>query len=270
MRWKPIFAAAVLLTGFSLKPALAQVADNKPLQDVPPPSIALSPGVIMVKAQPGASSSHVLTMTNLTYSRLNFALEALDVVIRDNKRVFVPAGEIDGGIARSAIFEPTAIELNPGEVAQVKVTLTVPEQPAVRAVVALFHGQTIMPGKGALMVTGSLGTLITYNLSPNVALVAENPVVTPQTETANLTVAEELKNSGSEPLVPKGTLAILDDESGKLMGRVAIDPHRLLPGEEFNCAVEYPSNLRTGHYRAMLSIEDEGGVQTNSVKFNVP
>ena len=80
----------------------------------------------MLKAQPGASSAHELKITNLTYSRLKFALEALDVVIRDDKRVFVPAGETEGGIARSAIFDPPAIELDPGQEARVTVTLTVP------------------------------------------------------------------------------------------------------------------------------------------------
>jgi hypothetical protein len=249
--------------------AAPQDPPNPSVPKPAPPSIALSPAVIMLKAQPGASSTHELTITNLTYSRMSFALEALDVVIRDEKRVFVPAGETEGGIARSAIFDPSTIELNPGQAGQVRVTLTVPEQPTVRAVVALFHGQTAIPGNGSLMVTGSLGTLITYNLSSDVAVAVDKPAVTPQTETSNLTFSEELKNTGTEPVVPHGTLAILDDQSGKLIGRVDIEPHRLLPGEKFNCAVEYPNSLKSGDYRAMISFEDEGGVRTSAIKFKV-
>jgi hypothetical protein len=138
-------------------------------------------------------------------------LEALDVVIRDEKRVFVPAGQTEGGIARSAIFDRSTIEWNPGQAGQVRVTLSVPEQPTVRAVVALFYRQTAIPGNGSLMVRGSLGTLITYNLSSDVAVAVDKPAVTPQTETSNLSVSQGLKNTGSEPVVPHGTLAILDD-----------------------------------------------------------
>jgi hypothetical protein len=141
-------------------------APKKPEQAQPTTgTLALSPGAIEVKTQPGLSNTQVMTMTNLTGTRFRFVLEALDVVTRDGKRVFVPSGETEGGIARSAVFDPPAIALNPGEAGQVKVTLTIPPEPKVRAVVAIFHSQNELPGKGTLMVTGSLGMLITYNLS---------------------------------------------------------------------------------------------------------
>jgi len=242
----------------------------KPAQQPPATStLALSPGAIDVKAQPGASNTQVMTMTNLTSAKFRFVLEALDVVTRDGKRVFVPAGETEGGIARSAVFDPPAIELNPGEAGQVKVTLTIPAQPKVRAVVAIFHGQTGLPGRGTLMVTGSLGMLITYNLSAKIDIRAGAPVVTPHTDSSNLMVSQQLENDGKEPAVPKGTLAILKS-SGELIGRVAIQPHRLLPGERFNCEMEYPHSLRPGKYRAMMSIQHEGGVQTSSIEFQIP
>jgi hypothetical protein len=246
-----------------------KVDTQTPQQSQPrAPSLALSPAVIMIKAGPGASSTHPMTMTNLTNTRFRFVLEAFDVVIRGGKRVFVPAGETEGGIARSAIFDPPAIELNPGESAQIKVTLTVPAEPKVRAVAAIFHGQTALPGKGTLMFTGSLGALITYNLSEKIAVRVDALAVSAQTESSNLTVSEHLENYGPEPVIPKGTLAILKD-SGELIGRVAIQPHRLLPGEEFDYAVEYPHNLRPGKYRAMVSLEHEGGVQTSNIEFEV-
>ena len=73
---------------------------------------------------------------------------------------------------------------------------------------------------------------------------------------------------GSEPVLPKGTLAILKN-SGKLVGRVAINPHRLLPGEGFNFVVEYGHKILPGGYRAMVSFVHQGGVQTNSIEFEV-
>jgi hypothetical protein len=275
MQRKSIFVSAfisTLLCASTLcKPAdVPKKADQQAAMNLQPtaPSLALSPAVITVKAQPGASSTHSLTMTNLTHNQFKFVLEAFDVVIRDGKRVFVPAGETEGGIARSAIFDRPTIELKPGESTRVNITLTVPPQPLVRAVVAIFHGQTALPGKGALMFTGSLGALITYNLSENIAVRAAAPAISPQTESSNLTVSEQLKNQGHEPVIPKGTLAILN-ESGELIGRVAIEPHRLLPGEEFNFLVEYPRTLRPGKYRGMMSFEHEGGVQTSNIEFQV-
>jgi hypothetical protein len=231
------------------------------------PSLALSPAVIMLKAQRGTSSTNTLTMANLTHTKFKFVLEAFDVAIRDGKRVFVPAGETEGGIARSAIFDPPTIELQAGESGRVNITLTVPSEPKVRAVVAIFHGQTALQAKGTLF-TGSLGALIAYNLRGKIEMRAAEPVVSPQTESLNLTVSEQVENAGQEPVISKGTLAILK-ASGELLGRVAIEPHRLLPGEDFHYAVEYPRTLRPGKYRAMVSLEHEGGVETSSIEFQV-
>jgi hypothetical protein len=232
-------------------------------------SLALSPGVVLVKSQPGVSSTHPLTMTNLTQRKVLFALRALDVIVREGKRVYVPAGETEGGIARSAVFDPATLALNPGESGQVKVTLTVPKEPRVRAVVALFEGRTAVSSQGSVMVTGSLGTLITYNLSDRVAVRIGEPSISPQTESSSLTVSEPLENSGSEPVVTHGTLAILR-VSGELVGRVSIEPHRLLPGEKFDCPAAYTRSLAGGRYRAMMSLEHEGGVQTRTIEFTVP
>jgi hypothetical protein len=267
MQRRVLYISTLLLAGIF---SSAADAPKKPEQVQPTTgTLALSPGAIDVRAQPGVSNTQVMTMTNLTSVRFRFVLEAFDVVTRDGKRVFVAAGETEGGIARSAVFDPPAIELNPGEAGQVKVTLTIPAQPKVRAVVAIFHGQTGLPGKGTLMVTGSLGMLITYNLSTKIDIRAGAPVVSPQTDNSNLMVSQQLENDGKEPAVPKGTLAILKS-SGELIGRVAIQPHRLLPGERFNCEMEYPHSLRAGKYRAMMSIQHEGGVQTSSIEFQIP
>ena len=118
------------------------------------------------------------------------------------------------------------------------------------------------------MFTGSLGALITYTLSPDVRVKAGTPTITPQTDNKNLVVSEQLENDGQEPAIPRGTLAILKS-SGELVGRVTIPAHRLLPGEKFDCAVEYPHTLRSGKYRAMMSIQHEGGVQSSGLEFQV-
>ncbi len=270
MRRRGFLISTVFLAGMLCSAAdTPKKADTPvPIQAGAAPSLALSPGVLEVKARAGASSTYVLALSNLMDARLAFVLEAYDVVVRDGKRTFVPAGETEGGIARSAVFDPTTIELNPGETGKVKVTLTVPDQPKVRAVVAIFRGQTALRGTGAVMFTGSLGTLITYNLSSDVKVRVGAPTLKPQTVTSNLVVSEQFENEGQEPAVPRGTLAILKS-TGQLVGRVAIEPHRLLPGEGFNCEIEYPHGLRTGKYHAMISIQHEGGVESRGLDFEI-
>ena len=269
MRQNVICVSVLLFSGIHCPAAPAPQEPNN-VGHPPPaaPSLALSPAVIVLKAQAGTSSTHPMTITNLTYNKFKFVLEAFDVAVRDGSRVFIPAGETEGGIARSAIFDPPTVELNPGESAQVKITLTVPPEPKVRAVVAIFHGQTALRGQGALMVTGSLGTLITYNLSEKVVVHAGAPIVSAQTETSNLTVSQQLENVGQEPAIPRGILAILRS-SGGLVGRVAMEPHRLLPGEKFKFTAEYPHTIRPGQYRAMMSFEYGSGVQTSSIELRV-
>jgi hypothetical protein len=194
-------------------------------------------------------------------------LEVYDVVVRDGKRVFVPAGETEGGIARSAVCNPKTLELSPGQSGTVTVTLTIPPDPKVRAVTAVFHGQTALHA-GTVMFTGSLGALITFNLSEKISLHVDPATVVPQTETSNLTIDQEVENDGPEPVVPKGTLAILK-ASGELVARVPIESHRLLPGERFKYAIECPHTLRPGRYRGLVSFAYEGGVQTTSMEFEV-
>jgi hypothetical protein len=133
----------------------------------------------------------------------------------------------------------------------------------------MFQGQTAIPGSGSVKVIGSLGTLITYTLSDQHAIRLGEPTIKAQSDSSNLTMSGLLDNNGREPVVTHGTLAILKG-SGQLIGRVAIESHRLLPGETFDCAAEYPHNLSPGRYRAMMSLEYEGGVQTRSVEFEVP
>src|SRR5438132_9283865 len=104
MNRRVLYIFTLLLTGIFC--SAGDIA-KKPEKQTPPQiqpaaaSLALSPGVIQVKTQPGASSTHVMTMTNLTGTKFKFVLEAFDVVTRDGKRLFVPAGETEGGIARS-------------------------------------------------------------------------------------------------------------------------------------------------------------------------
>ena len=75
-----------------------------PAQDASKPSISLSPAVIMAKGNFGQGLTQTLTLSNQTGRDFAFELVAEDVIIKDGKRVFVPAGETPNSIATTAVF----------------------------------------------------------------------------------------------------------------------------------------------------------------------
>jgi hypothetical protein len=233
------------------------------------PSISLSPAVIMLRAKPGQGTTQTLTISNQTSGQFGFALTAFDVVVRDGVRTFVPAGETAGGIAQTAVFSPRTLVLGPGESGVVRVTVTVPEKPSVRAIVALFQGQTVVSVQGGVGVTGSLGSLITFTLSNQFQVDSLPLGIVNATASENLSLSERLINNGSEPVIPKGTLAIVGS-GGELIGKVPIAPQRLLPGEQRDFTVAYPTALKPGKYRALISLKHEGGLLTRSLDFVLP
>src|SRR2546425_7579099 len=93
----------IMLLGFALANLAAQTAPAQQPANAPapppqdsvtaPPSISLSPAVIMAKGAFGQGLTQELTLTNQTGRDFAFELLAEDVVIKDGKRVFVPAGE---------------------------------------------------------------------------------------------------------------------------------------------------------------------------------
>ena len=58
---------------------------------------------------------------------------AEDVVVKDGKRVFVPAGETPDGIAASAVFSQKSVLVKAFSSASVDLRVTLPPQTSVRA-----------------------------------------------------------------------------------------------------------------------------------------
>ena len=98
----------------------------------------------------------------------------------------------------------------------VRVTLTLPPATGQRAVVTFFRARLIPSVSGAIGLGASLGTLITFNVSTDYRVEAGPLQASLQTPAANVIFSEELRNTGSEPVIPKGVIAILD-ASGKRM-----------------------------------------------------
>src|SRR5215831_10007764 len=213
-------------------PQALQVNPN-PKSNIPP-SISLSPAVIMAKGNFSQQLTQTLTLSNNTGLDLGFELVAEDVMVKDGKRVFVPAGETPNSIAATAVFTPRTAEvkgmaapsITKGTIlikayssGSADVRLTIPAETNVRAVALVSRGTDKLPtATTGVGMTASLATLVTFNLSDNVKLAPEAVRVTPASETANMTIAQWIANTGTEPALPEGTAAVLSN-SGSLVGK---------------------------------------------------
>jgi hypothetical protein len=238
---------------------------------VPPArsSVSLAPAIVMVRCKFSQSYTQMLTLINQTQREFVFEMVAQDVVVRDGKRVFVPAGETARSIAATAVFSQKQVVVKPGQSASVGVTFTVPPETSLRAAVALFRGLNKVASGGPVMMTASLGALFTFTVSENFQIEGSPLAVTAQSATANLGISQVLTNTGSEPVIAGGMAALLN-ETGTLVGKASFEEQRLLPGERLPFRAEYPAELKTGRYRVFASFQYEEKVITNSRDFTVP
>ena len=232
-------------------------------------SVSLAPAVVMVKCKFSQSYTQVLTLFNQTHGDLVFEMVAEDVVVQNGKRGFAPAGETPGSIAATAVFSQKQGVVEPGESAAIGVTLTVPRETPLRAVVALFRGLHKVSDRGSVSMTASLGALFTFTVSDNARIEASPVAVSAQSTSANLGISQVLTNTGSEPVIAGGVAAVLD-ETGTLVGKTSFEEQRLLPGERLPFRAEYPEELKTGNYRVFVSFQYEDKVVTSSTNFTVP
>lgn len=260
--WSTAHAQTLLASG-SVAEAPAPNANA-----VPPPSLILTPAVVMVRCKPGQSTTQILTVVNHTAHEISFIITTEDVVVRDGKRSFSAAGKIANGIASGVISTPTSVVVKAGEEASVQVTYTLPAETGQRAVVTFFRGGVISNAPGAVSLAASMGTLVTFNLSTDYQVEAGPVLASVQTPTANTILSEELHNRGSEPVVPRGVIVILN-ALGKRMAKASFATQRLLPGERALVAATNPAQLPPGHYRTFSSFEFERKVVTSAGEFTI-
>lgn len=248
-----------ILTLFLLCAATAFAAEDG--------TLSLSPAVVMLRGDFGQSTTQILTLTNTTSRTFSFDLVAHDVVAKDGTRTFVEAGSIPGSIAATAVFSQKHVEIPPRETVRVSMTVTLPPSTSQRAIVAMFRG-TNRVMSGSTPMVASLGSLLTFQVSDSIELAAAPLAVRPQSATANLGVTQACSNKGSEPLVAKGVLAVVN-ERGALVGKSTLEPKRLLPGESAEIAGEYGGELDPGKYRVFVTYDYEGRTLTQSAEVEV-
>jgi hypothetical protein len=235
-----------------------------------PPSISLSPAVVMARGSFGQGLAQTLTLSNQTDSDFAFDLVAEDVVVEKGQRLFVAAGETEHGIAATAVFSQNTVVVKAHTAASVEVRLTIPPVTTTRAIVALFRGTNRLPTSStAVGVTASLGALLTFNLTDNIKLQPEPVRVKTASETTNLTVSQWIANTGTEPVVPEGTAVVLN-AAGSLVEKTTFPSLRLLPGERLEFAAEFPEQLPAGDYKVLCSFQFEGHTMTHDAAFKIP
>lgn len=258
---KPMIRRLILTIG------LCAAATAHAAITAPSGALTVSPAVVTMKGTFGQSTVQRVSLTNGT-SQL-FACDVLvqDVLVQNGRRVFANAGLTPGSIAATAVVSARTLSLRPGESAVVSVTLTVPQETNGRAVVVLFHGTKKLRSNRTAMFA-SIGSLMTFALSDDVALHTGDMSITPPTASKLATFAQTCVNGGREPLVARGVVAILD-ANGALVGKSNLDPRRLLPTEQAEFRVEYPGDLKPGHYRVMLTYGFEGQTLVRTAEMDV-
>jgi hypothetical protein len=253
-----VIAVTMLLAGLGMTDAL-RAGDG---------AVSISPAVVILKGEAGQSTTQTLTFTNGTSIPLSFEMKAHDVVVRDGKRLFVEAGTLPGSIAASAAFSPKLFTAAPRQSVRIDVTITIPARPAMRAIAVMCEGTTKL-GTGPLRMTASVGTLLTFALAGDIRAVQASALdVHAPTASANFFAGQRVSNTGTEPLVATGMLAILNP-AGALIGKQPIPAWRMLPGEKTDVRVEYGGDLPSGHYRAMVTYGMADKTLTSSAEFNV-
>lgn len=254
-------ALLVGILGLVMSPAIveAQAVDT---------GISLTPAVVELKGTFGQAHRQALSVTNNTQLVLEFELVAEDIVIENGRRTFLQAGQRPDSIAATALFSPQRVLVAPGKTATASMTITVPPGTSVRALAAIFRGVTQVDVRDGVSMTGSLGSLMTFTLSENARLEASEIEISNQTETTNLAFAQDVINVGTEPVVTSGAIAVTDAD-GRLVTRIPVESHRLLPGEHIRIVGDYPGQLPSGRYQAFLSMVFGPQLLSRSTTFNV-
>lgn len=227
--------------------------------------LTLSPAVVPLGGRAGQSTHQHIDLVNDTDEDLVFDVAVQDVIVRDGRRVFVPAGDVRGSIAATAALSAPSLSIAAGEQRGVDVTLTLPHDATGRAVVVLFKTKTPIARRASV----SIGSLLTFDLAGRVSLDVGQLVAEPATLSSNTTVSMPVKNDGDEPLVISGAAALVGPR-GTIVGRLAIESRRLLPGEQAVLRAVYPGDLRPGTYRVIATAAAGSRSWTRSGELVVP
>lgn len=230
-------------------------------------NITVSPAGVSLEGNEGQTATQTFTVANESDAQLAVSVDVSDVIVSEGKRSFVPAGQTRGSIAALVTIPLREFSLAAGEKREVPVTFVMPAETQLRAVAVFFHGvpQQVTSGPKIRL---NLGAVVDFRKSNEVVVQVAQPVVAPPTKTSNALITAQVANVGPEPTRIHGIAALLDNQ-GKLVGKAAFTPKRLLPGERNPLHAEFAGTLATGRYRVFCSLEYSGVVETRTVELVV-
>jgi hypothetical protein len=129
-------------------------------------------------------------------------------------------------------------------------------------------GKSPIETKNALTMTASLGALVTFTLASDYHIENQPLQVQIDPEAKMLTFREQVKNIGSDPIIPQGVIAVTN-ENGSLVARLPVTSQRLLPGESSEFTAEHPGLPKTGKYKVTLLMQNESALFSNAAEFTI-
>jgi hypothetical protein len=131
-------------------------------------AISLTPTLSAITCEPGRSAKQTLTLLNDTPNELSFEVVVNDLVVRDGKAVFLPAGAALNGIAATAVFAEKYFNVKPQQTKRISIEFTVHPQTTSRGILVMLQG-TDKLAFGKATVTANLGAVITIDAPESAA-----------------------------------------------------------------------------------------------------
>lgn len=237
-------------------------------------SIGASPASLELTLERGKTTAQPVLLFNQGKDPVTVTAYAWDWWHeKGNSRKFGPPGTLPHSAAKWISFIPEKVTVEPGKGVNVTVVVATPKDAAAgNYAVAWFEAiPEANPKSKELRVGARLGVLVLTEVrgasKPGVSI--DLLKISPPTASQPLKADVKLTNSGDVHLFPKGTLVLMD-KNHKLVGHIAFEKQRLLPGEDRDVTLKYGGDLKPGEYQGILTIDyGEAGATVKSVTFTV-
>lgn len=171
---------------------------------------------------------------------------------RAGEHRFLAAGEHERSCAGRLEVFPGQLVLDPGEAAEVRITM----QPAARTCWSVVFAETVEGSREGVRVGRRIGAKVFgHGHGADADVSVESVAATPAGDSVDVRFSVE--NAGGLPVRPEGTVEIRT-VTGEVVGRRELRPFGVLPGHGRELSVTVPATLDPERYLA-VPILDTGG-----------
>ncbi len=225
--------------------------------------VAVAPSRMLFTVKPGKSQTRTLTITNDTYKKYKFKIYPLDFVLDDeDKPVSLKEGHYsEFSLSRWIKILPQVIELRPGEVKKVQVTVDLPDIPEVyrslwcQIIVDEVQEKQFLaneepdPNKIVLGIIPSMAFIIWAYQNPPEVITNKVEILNFifNQDTANKYVSVEVKNVGNGVAQCKAYIEAFNTKTGEKTA-FPLRTFTLLPGQQKRYNLVLKGTLPPGPY----------------------